>query len=288
MHGQISSPGSQGRRLPSSALSEHHHDLSPPAMTDRTLISFSERLDELHARLNELRSAVLTRDEYVDRRNREDEHIKREFHKLHHANEKILSITKSLEESIARISKDFASLRSDVERMDRKMVGMMANINVVAGDMTDMRKRMFDLEIGILGLKGKVSQIEDDVSVLREDVSDLKQNVTVLRTDVSGVKDDVSDIKQNVSELKQGFAVLKRDFSGLKRLESRFDISDRIRFNSLACGIHAPISIVPRFDENGIAHYPKYFPSTVWRFWCLKKPKRSKYSVPQQTPVSGS
>lgn len=267
MHRQLSSPGSQGP-LPSSAFALHHRDLSP-AMTDPTLLSFSERLDELYARLNELQSIVLTRDEYVERRNREDEHIKREFYKLHHTNEKILSNTKSVNESITRISKDFASLQSDVERMDKKMVGVMTNGNVMAGDMTDMRKRMFDLEIGILGLKGKVSQIEDDVSVLRDDVSELKQNVSAL-------KGDVSDMRQNVSDLKQDFSVLRKDFSGLRRLESRFDISDRIRFNSLACGIHAPISIVPRFDENGIPHYPKYFPSTVWRFWCLKKPKRSE------------
>lgn len=199
MHRQLSSPGSQGP-LPSSAFALHHRDLSP-AMTDPTLLSFSERLDELYARLNELQSIVLTRDEYVERRNREDEHIKREFYKLHHTNEKILSNTKSVNESITRISKDFASLQSDVERMDKKMVGVMTNGNVMAGDMTDMRKRMFDLEIGILGLKGKVSQIEDDVSVLRDDVSELKQNVSAL-------KGDVSDMRQNVSDLKQDFSVV--------------------------------------------------------------------------------
>ena len=60
----------------------------------------------------------------------------------------------------------------------------------------------------------------------------------------------------------------------LDSMDSRMRYSDRVRFNSLAHTILAPISPVPVIADDGSSEWPKYFPRTVWKFWCLKNKSR--------------
>jgi hypothetical protein len=64
--------------------------------------------------------------------------------------------------------------------------------------------------------------------------------------------------------------------SRMDSMDSRMRHSDRVRFNSLAHTILAPISPVPVVTDDGALEWPKYFPRTVWKFWCLKKRSRGK------------
>jgi hypothetical protein len=64
--------------------------------------------------------------------------------------------------------------------------------------------------------------------------------------------------------------------SRMDSMVSRMRHSDRVRFNSLAHTILAPISPVPVVTDDGALEWPKYFPRTVWKFWCLKKRSRGK------------
>ncbi|KAJ5117654.1 hypothetical protein N7448_011286 [Penicillium atrosanguineum] len=131
--------------------------------SELSLSHLHDRMKELDSHVLKLRSTVITKDDYADRRNREEDHIRGEF-KTHRA-----------------IS----------------------------------------------------NRIEHNVAALR------------------------SDVDQKFHQLK-----------------SRMEYSDRVRFNSLAHTILAPINPVPVITDDGATEWPKYFPRTVWKFWCLKKRSR--------------
>ncbi|QKX57993.1 uncharacterized protein TRUGW13939_05113 [Talaromyces rugulosus] len=170
----------------SSSLLSVHNDITPPAMPDSRL-SIAHRIGYLDSQLSDLRSSVLTSDDYVDRRNREDEHVRREF----------------------------VAQRTVSERID------------------------------------------GNVKELKSDVSKLKYAFGSLQTDTAFLRNDVNRLQSN-----------------FQQLESRMSQMERVRFNSLANTIHAPLNPVPKIDEDGTLRYPNYFPRSVWRFWCLKKRSR--------------
>jgi chromosome segregation ATPase len=169
-------------------------------------------MNQLDSHVLELRSTVLNKDGYVDRRNREDEHIRREF-ETHRA-------------ISHRIDLNVVALRSDVDQMKK------------SGDLVHV-----DLE-----------QIKSESCSVRVDISKLQATSTQIRTDLATLDHKMS-----------------RQFHDLN---SRMRHSDRVRFNSLAHTILAPISPVPVITDDGALEWPQYFPRTVWKFWCLKKISR--------------
>jgi hypothetical protein len=172
----------------SSPLLSVHNDITPPTMPDSRL-SIAHRIGYLDSQLSDLRSSVLTNDDYVERRNREDEHVRREF----------------------------VAQRTVSERID------------------------------------------GNVKELKSDVSKLKYAFGSLQTDTAFLRNDVNRLQTN-----------------FQQLESRMSHMERVRFNSLANTIHAPLNPVPKIDEDGTLRYPSYFPRSVWRFWCLKKRSRGE------------
>ncbi|KAJ5882839.1 uncharacterized protein N7473_011101 [Penicillium subrubescens] len=132
-----------------------------------------ERIKQLDSRVFELQSTVLTKDGYVDRRNREDDHIRREM---------------------------------ETQRATSHLIDL---------------------------------------------------NVMALRSDVAQINSRLDSVD-----------------SRLDSMASHMRLSDRVRFNSLAHTISAPISSVPVITESGALEWPKYFPRTVWKFWCLKNRNR--------------
>lgn len=171
---------------------------TPPSDAELSLFQMNDRMNQLDSRFLELRSLVLTKDGYVDRRNREDEHIRREFE----------------------------SHRAVSDRID---------LNVVS--------------------------LRSDVTALRSDVNTLRSDVNTLRFDMTTLRSDVDRIDSNVAALR-----------------NKLDSKDRTNFNYLARTIHAQIRPVPISAEDGSAIFPKWFPRTVWKFWCLRKRSRRKLS----------
>jgi hypothetical protein len=96
-----------------------------------------------------------------------------------------------------------------------------------------------------------------------------------IRTESCATRVDISKLQATSSQLRTDLATLDHKMSRqFHHLNSRMRHSDRVRFNSLAHTILAPISPVPIISDDGALEWPKYFPRTVWKFWCLKKRSR--------------
>lgn len=224
-------------------------EATPPLMPDSSLMHIHDHLSALDSRILELRSTVLTKDAYIDRRNREDEHIRREF--------------ESHRTVFNRVDLNVAALRTDVDQ----------------------------LKSGVFQLQSSIGQSGTESVFLRSDVDRLQKNLDhaladleQLQTDVCGARVEISKIQTAFSQLRTDLLTLQHETSRhLNLVSSRFSLmearmkhSERVRFNSLAHTIHAPITSVPIIEEDGSLVYPEYFPRTVWRFWCLKKRSRSR------------
>ncbi|KAH1286406.1 hypothetical protein LV164_005787 [Aspergillus fumigatus] len=231
----------------SSPLLSVRHDVTPPILSEPSLSQIHDRLNLLDSRVLELRSTVLTKDGYVDRRNREDEHIRREFE----ANRSISN----------RIDLNVVALRTDVDQ----------------------------LKSGVFQLKSSIGQAGNETVFLRSDVDRLQKNVDQvqadleqLQTDVCGCRIEISKLHAAISQLRTDLITLQHEtsrhlnavFNRFTLIEARMKHSERVRFNSLAHTMHAPITPVPVIEEDGSLQWPEYFPRTVWRFWCLKKRSR--------------
>lgn len=198
--------------MSSSPLLSIHDDITPPGIPDSRL-TLAHRIGYLDSQLSDLRSTVLTSDDYVDRRNREDAHVRREF----------------------------VAQRTISERIDN-------NVTLLQTD---------------------VKRIDGNVSLLQTDVRELKSSFSKLQSDFGLLRSDTAFLNNNVNRLQKN----------LLQMESRMAQMERVRFNSLANTIHAPLNPVPKIDENGTLRYPSYFPRSVWRFWCLKKRSRGEQDL---------
>lgn len=208
-----------------------------------------DHLNVLDSRILELRSSVLTEDSYIDRRNREDDHIRREFQ----------------------------SHRSIFNRVDRNVTSLRADVD--------------QLRSGVLQLKASIGQSGTESAYLRGDVDRLQRSLDQILQDLEQLRTDVCTTHIELSKLHTVFSQLRTDLITLQHettrhlnsvsnrfsmMESRMKHSERVRFNSLAHTVHAPITPVPTIIDDGSLLWPEYFPRTVWRFWCLKRRSRSK------------
>ncbi|KAL2011118.1 hypothetical protein VTN00DRAFT_3836 [Thermoascus crustaceus] len=222
-------------------------DVTPPAVSDPALLHIHDRINQLDSRILDLHSTVLTKDGYVDRRNREDEYIRREFENHH-------SIS-------SRIDFNVSLLRTDVEQLKTGIAQL-------------------ELHIGQGGAAAVF--LRSDIERLQKDVDDVQTEIEQLQTDVCGCRIEISKLHATVSQIRTDFMTLQHEttrhfstvFNRFSMMESRMKHMERVRFNSLAHTIHAPITPVPMVEEDGSLRWPEYFPRTVWRFWCLKKRSR--------------
>ncbi|KAL1969661.1 hypothetical protein VTN77DRAFT_8214 [Rasamsonia byssochlamydoides] len=231
----------------SSPLISVHREITPPAVSDPALWHIHDRINQLDARVSELRSTVLTKDGYVDRRNREDQYIRREF-EAHRA-------------IAGRIDVNVSLLRTDVDQLK---LGL-----------SQLKSHLGQLGTGAVFLRS-------DVDRLQKSVQQVQVNLDTLQSDVCGCHVEISKLHTVVSQIRTDLMTLQHDTSRhlssvsnrLSLMEARQAQMDRVRFNSLAYTIHAPINPVPKIEDDGTLRYPDYFPPTVWRFWCLKKRSR--------------
>jgi prefoldin subunit 5 len=205
-------------------------------MPDAGVAHLHDRLNYLDSRISELRSVILTKDSYVERRNREDLYIRREFE----------------------------TQRTICERIDVGVTILKTELNQI---------------------RNSVSSLNGDTAFLRNDVARLQKNVQQLQVDTAFLRNDVTRLQKNVQQIQVELEALKTEVGGcrteikqlhttVQQLHTAVNQSERVRFNSLATTVHAPINAVPKIDQDGSLRYPDYFPRTVWRFWCLKKRSR--------------
>ena len=262
--------------LTSTRISFKNEASSPPT-PDPSLSNILDRLNTLDSHVLDLRSAVLTKDGYVDRRNREDRHISREFENHH-------SISSRIDLNVVALRRDVDQLRSKIFQLNLSVSQSENNVAFLRSDIDRLQTRVDQLQADVSELKTDASVLKADASDLKTDVSESKTDVSELKTDVYILKADVSDLKTDTRKLAAITGQLRMDVltlqsetrSRLHHLEARMEASERARFNSLACDMHSMITVVPTVDDDGSLRWPGYFPRTVWRFWCLKKRSRSE------------
>ncbi|KAJ9293229.1 hypothetical protein DTO271G3_7952 [Paecilomyces variotii] len=241
------SRASSGSMTMSSPRLSMKRESTPPTVSDPALLHLHDRINHLDSRVSDLRSSVLTKDNYVDRRNREDDYIRREFE----AQRTISS----------RIDINVALLRTDVDQLRSGITQLKSNIGQLGTDTIFLRN---DVD----RLQKNVDQVQIDLEQLQTDVCGCQVEISKLHTAVSNLRTDLMSLQRETSH---HFGAVFKRFS---MMESHMKHMERVRFNSLAHTIHAPITPVPVLEEDGSLRYPEYFPRTVWRFWCLKKRSR--------------
>ncbi|KAG2417677.1 hypothetical protein HFD88_008896 [Aspergillus terreus] len=246
----LSRASSMSIPISSPRLSLRHETTSPslssdPSITHPSISHLHDRLTILDSHLLELRSTVLTKDGYVDRRNREDEHLRREF-------EAHRSISN-------RIDLNVVALRTDVDQLKTGVFQLKSSIS---------NNETVFLRSDIDRLSKNVDQIQADLEHLQTDVFGCRMEISKLHTTISQLRTDLITLQHETSRH------LNSVFDRFTLIESRMKHSERVRFNSLAHTTHAPITPVPYVEEDGSLQWPEYFPRTVWWFWCLKKRSR--------------
>ncbi|KAF7714677.1 Uncharacterized protein PECH_008293 [Penicillium ucsense] len=231
----MSSPRVSGRR-----------EATPPG-SELSLTQLHDRMNQLDSRVLELRTTMLTKEGYVDRRNREDEHIRREF-QTHQAISQ-------------RIDLNVVALRSDVDQIKTSIFQLKSSIGQ-SGTET-------------VYLRGDVDRMQKTINQIQVDIESIKSEACATRIDISKLQTASNQLRTDLMTLDHK---LSRQYhalhSRMDSLESQMKYADRVRFNSLAHTVHAPISPVPVISDDGTLEWPEYFPRTVWRFWCLKKRSR--------------
>ncbi|KAL4865020.1 hypothetical protein BDV12DRAFT_156830 [Aspergillus spectabilis] len=235
--------------MPLSPMISLRHETSTPtlSLSDSSLSHIHDRLSVIDSRLLELRSTVLTKDGYVDRRNREDEHIRREFE----ANRSISN----------RIDLNVVALRTDVDQLKSGILQLKSSLGQAGNETVFLRSDVDRLSKNVEQIQADVEHIQTDVCGCRVEISKLHSTISQLRTDLITLQHETSRHLNSV-------------FERFSMIESRMKHSERVRFNSLAITTHAPITPVPVVEADGTLRWPEYFPRTVWRFWCLKKRSR--------------
>lgn len=246
-------------------------DVTPPAVSDPALLHIHDRINQLDSRILDLHSTVLTKDGYVDRRNREDEYIRREFENHH-------SISSRIDFNVSLLRTDVEQLKTGIAQLELHIVQGGTDAGFLRSDIERLQKHVDDVQT-------EIEQLQIDVCGCRIETSKLQATVSEIRTDFMNLKHEMTRQFSTVfnrfsmmdSRMENMESRMERMESRMENMESRMKHMERIRFNSLAHTIHAPITPVPMLEEDGSFRWPEYFPRTVWRFWCLKKRNRREY-----------
>ena len=120
-----------------------------------------------------------------------------------------------------------------------------------------------------------LSHLDDRVRLLQSTVLTKEDYVDRRNRENEHIRRELDTHRATSDRIEHNVAALRSDVDQkFHQLKSRMEHSDRVRFNSLAHTAHAPISPVPVIADAGSPEWPKYFPRTVWKFWCLKNRSR--------------
>ncbi|KAJ5599796.1 hypothetical protein N7450_000863 [Penicillium hetheringtonii] len=202
---------------------------TPPG-SELSLTHLHDRMNQLDSRVLELRSTVLTKDGYVDRRNREDEHIRREFE-----NHRVIS---------HRIDLNVVALRSDVDQIKTSIFQLKSSIGQAGTETVFLRGDVDRLQKSVEQLQTDAEQMRSDVCASRIDISKLQSTTNQLRTDLLSLEHKLTrqmhSMEASIHNRMDSFDLR------MESMEARMRHSERVRFNSLAHTIHAPINPVPK------------------------------------------
>ncbi|KAJ5980679.1 hypothetical protein N7481_007977 [Penicillium waksmanii] len=213
-----------------------------PPRNELSLTHLHDRMNQLDSRVLELRSNVLTKDGYVDRRNREDEHIRREFE-----NHRIIS---------HRIDLNVVALRSDVDQIKTSIFQLKSSIGQSGTETVFLRGDVDRLQKSVEQLQIDAEQMRSDVCASRIDISKLQSTANQLRTDLITLEHKLT---------RQMHAMETSLHMRMDSMESRMRHSERVRFNSLAHTIHAPINPVPVILDDGSPRMAQVLPAYLHR-----------------------
>lgn len=238
------------------SMSSPRPSIATPPGSEPSLVHLHDRMNQLDSRVHELRTTVLTQDGYVDRRNREDDHIRREF---------------DVHRAIAhRIDLNVVALRTDVDQIKTSIFQLKSSLGQSGTETVFLRSDVDRLQKSVDQLQSDTEQMKTDACATRIDISKLQTATNQLRTDLISLSHQFKSMEARMDRR-------------MDSIESRMRHADRVRFNSLAHTVHAPISPVPVIVDDGSLEWPQYFPRTVWRFWCLKKRSRGEQLIQHES-----
>lgn len=242
-------------------MSSPRLSVATPPGSELSLVNLHDRMNQLDSRVHELRTTVLTQDGYVDRRNREDDHIRREF---------------EVQRAIShRIDLNVVALRSDVDQIKTSIFQLKSSVGQNGTETVFLRSDVDRLQKSVDQLQSDTAQMKSDACATRIDISKLQAVTNQLRTDFLTLSHQFNTMNTRMDLMHTQMGSMG---SRMDSMESRMRHAERVRFNSLAHTVHAPINSVPVIVDDGSLEWPQYFPRTVWRFWCLKKRSRGRHA----------
>ncbi|KAJ5945653.1 hypothetical protein N7454_002492 [Penicillium verhagenii] len=145
-----------------------------PRLSDReltpgselSLLYVNERVNQLDSRILELRSNLMTKNGYVEARNREDDHIRREF-----ANQSAVS---------QRMDLNIVAIRTDIGRLEDRF-------DKLQSDSTTSRINISHLQSNVGKLQSDVGKLQSDSAATRLDISKLQYDSAAMRADINAI-----------------------------------------------------------------------------------------------------
>lgn len=255
-----------------------------PSGSELSLTHLHDRIYELDSRVLELRSTVLTKDGYVDRRNREDEHIRHEFQN-HRA------ISQRIDLNVVALRSDIDALRSNVDQIKTSIFQLKSSVGQAQTETVFLREDVDRLQKTVDQLLTDIEQMRSDACVMRIDISKLQTVTSQLRTDFLNLEHKMSHqfnllntrmekmecrMEKMECRMEKMECRMEKMECHMDKMASRSRVDRRIGLNSLAVTVGARVLPVPVETDDGLK-WPQYSPRTVWKFWCLKKRSRSKH-----------
>ncbi|KAL4894981.1 hypothetical protein BDV59DRAFT_200239 [Aspergillus ambiguus] len=271
----LSRASSMSIPMSSPRLSLRHETTPPSLSSDPSVTHLHDRLTLLDSHLLELRSTVLTKDGYVDRRNREDEHIRREFEAHRSISNRIDLNVVALRTDVDQLKTGVFQLKSSISQSSNETVFLRSDLDRLSKNVDQIQSDLEHLQTDIVGCRMEISKLHTTVSQLRTDLITLQHETS---RQLNSILDRFDSVDDRFNSVDNRFNSVDDRLNSVEDrftlMESRMKHSERVRFNSLAHTTHAPITPVPFIEEDGSLQWPEYFPRTVWRFWCLKKRSR--------------
>jgi chromosome segregation ATPase len=229
-------------------------------MLDAALSVIHDRIGHLESQIGEIRLTVLTQDDYIERRNREDKHIQREFYAHKSVSDRIDANVTTVKMQVAQIESTLSQLQVDVTSLKNQVRGCV-------GEIVNLRITSTGMQTEIVNLHATVTEMQNDIKKLFEQNSSMGRR---FEERFEGIEKRFDGIEKRFDGIEKRFEKHVDDFTVFK---NRMTQANATRFNPLAYDLNSFITPVPKLDEDGALHYPSYFPDTVWHFWRLKQPR---------------
>ncbi|KAJ5938997.1 hypothetical protein N7466_002131 [Penicillium verhagenii] len=152
-----------------------------PRLSDReltpgselSLLYVNERVNQLDSRILELRSNLMTKNGYVEARNREDDHIRREF-----ANQSAVS---------QRIDLNIVAIRKDIGRLEDRFDKLQSDSTISRINISHLQSDVGKLQSDGAAMRADISKLQSDSAATRIDISKLQYDGAAMRADINAI-----------------------------------------------------------------------------------------------------